>query len=84
MRILHISDIHVGANVSQSFSEMVIRAINNSTKAGLDLVPDIMIATGKFADKCLLSEFNQAKNEMLTINKAFISLKECMSVSPRA
>ena len=35
MRILHISDIHVGANVSQSFAEMVIRAINNSTKADL-------------------------------------------------
>ena len=77
MRILHISDIHVGANVSQSFAEMVIQAIKNSKKAGLDLAPDIMVATGDFTNKGLLSEFNQAKNEMMTIKKAFTSLKEC-------
>lgn len=80
MRILHISDIHVGANVSQSFAEMVIQAIKNSKKAGLDLVPDIMVATGDFTNKGLLSEFNQAKNEMMTIKKAFTSLKECIIV----
>ena len=61
MRILHISDIHVGANASQSFAEMVIRAINNSTKAGLDLVPDIMIATGDFQTKAYLASLTRLK-----------------------
>lgn len=80
MRILHISDIHVGADVSKSFAEMVIYAINSSKKAGTNLVPDIMVITGDFTNKGLLSEFNQAKKEMLKIKKAFSSLKDCVIV----
>lgn len=80
MRILHISDIHAGADVNKSFAEMVIQAINSSKQAGLDLAPDIMVITGDFTNKGLLSEFNQARKEMLAIKRAFVSLKDCVIV----
>lgn len=85
MKILHISDIHMGTEEKMegdesSIVEKVADAIQGCEDRGLNLCPDIIVVTGDFTTTATASEFDQAfqqlkdfhENEYLKIKKILL------------
>jgi Icc protein len=58
MRIVQISDLHVGGLFKQNAFDMLVEEINN------DLKPDVIIISGDLTDDGLVFQFEQARTEI--------------------
>ena len=58
MRIVQISDLHIGGLFKQDAFDTMVEEINN------DLKPDVIIVSGDLTDDGLIFQFEQAKNEI--------------------
>lgn len=80
MKILHISDLHIGGEENKSSAEMIINAITKSKEKGTDLYPDLLVVTGDFTTKGLPGEFESARKYIADIKRAFPAIKDCVIV----
>lgn len=70
----------MSSEVEESFSEMIIEAVNNYSEENNNISPDIVIFTGDFTNSGETSEFENAKTEMQKIIKGIPSIKNCLIV----
>jgi 3',5'-cyclic-AMP phosphodiesterase len=61
MRIVQISDLHIGGLFKQDAFDTMVEELNN------DLKPDVVIVSGDLTDDGLIFQFEQAKNEIKKI-----------------
>jgi len=58
MRIVQISDLHIGGLFKQDIFDILVDEINN------ELQPDVIIVSGDLTDDGLIFQFEQARREI--------------------
>ena len=58
MRLVQISDLHIGGLFKQDTFNIMVDEINN------DLKPDVIIVSGDLTDDGLIFQFEKAQNEI--------------------
>jgi len=58
MRIIQISDLHIGGLFKQEVFDRLVSEVNN------DLRPDLVIVSGDLTDDGLIFQFEKAKEEL--------------------
>lgn len=80
MKILHISDIHLSSENKVSVSEKISDTLKKYIDEGYNINPEILLLTGDFTNKALMTEFANAQKEIEKIKKSIISIQHCILV----